>query len=775
MVSPLIPKKISPIIPKDANVKARLRKNLKTMKCEKLLDLPWNWEDDVLVKKVARRNPPPGLKDTIRARPEAWNKEMVAAAFQVSLKGEGLRQRSKAETISKYFRGELSPSDGWKFEQCVNQDLRDVLKFLIPLLKPNKPTRLNMGPVGTIADCLFEGLEVSWGEVILESIQKEVEKISTHRDSYLPAYLIHLYQDGKALTKDENRRLVALKRTMDLEGPEEEEEVQEEPPKVVQTTYEDLSDQEEENLKGKTTEQAKGSDQSENPEAQDPVQDQDDPDVFMTGSTKAILLGLDREPSTYGPQDPSWGIRGRSMCPPTEERVDEYLTDGFGKRFSSYEECEQVFAWFKVMQKKQQVYEESLRVAMAAASVDKPEDLKGEILRQSRISFGRLKQAEDIQLEKGVLQNKVGDLELQLGDVQEDLKKVQDELKEVRKALVLKEKRVRKLKNDRAYRKLLTKRLVEATATAQKVVDRDYSSYLAQELIENWVGPGKKAVDLANTLGKYTDDLTPCLKDLTHQILTSRDYLEARAGTPIGSEEEDEAGTSGASPSATESLPETPNEAEEEGSETEAEEEDEAETDDDEDYVPKSAKKTVSPRPEPRPERHPETSPEPTGAESPIRGLEILQDQAKASPERRTASPERKAASPEKKAASPEGKVALPEEKKALPRRTEATEEKKSPEKKSPSGQVRSPDSTRTSGGEASPDSKIPEWMKVSDPDLDNIPLTTAYGRPILRAEQVQPLLSVDPSSPMALVKALAASVTQDGGQSSSGSKEPEK
>jgi hypothetical protein len=35
-----ISKRLCPIIPKDAIVKARLRKNLKRMECEKLLDLP---------------------------------------------------------------------------------------------------------------------------------------------------------------------------------------------------------------------------------------------------------------------------------------------------------------------------------------------------------------------------------------------------------------------------------------------------------------------------------------------------------------------------------------------------------------------------------------------------------------------------------------------------------------------------------------------------------------------------------------------------------------
>jgi hypothetical protein len=60
-------KRLCLIIPKDPIVKARLMKNLKRMKCEKLLDLPWNWVNNKMVDKVASKSPPPELKTTIRA------------------------------------------------------------------------------------------------------------------------------------------------------------------------------------------------------------------------------------------------------------------------------------------------------------------------------------------------------------------------------------------------------------------------------------------------------------------------------------------------------------------------------------------------------------------------------------------------------------------------------------------------------------------------------------------------------------------------------------
>jgi hypothetical protein len=146
----------------DAIVKARLRKNLKGMECKKLLDLLWNWVNNEMVDKVASKSPPSELKNTIRARPDKWTKEIMAAALQISEERIGLKKRAQAEPYMNYFEEEPSPSDGWRFDQCSNQDLRDVLKFLIRLIKPNKPTRLNVGPIATIADCLFGDLKVSW-------------------------------------------------------------------------------------------------------------------------------------------------------------------------------------------------------------------------------------------------------------------------------------------------------------------------------------------------------------------------------------------------------------------------------------------------------------------------------------------------------------------------------------------------------------------------------------------------------------------------------------
>jgi hypothetical protein len=43
--------------------------------------------------------------------------------------------------------------------------------------------------------------------------------------------------------------------------------------------------------------------------------------------------------------------------------------------------------------------------------------------------------------------------------------------------------------------------------------------------------------------------------------------------------------------------------------------------------------------------------------------------------------------------------------------------------------------------------SKDPEWMGLNDLDLNRIPMTTAYRGPTLIANQVKPLMSMDPGN----------------------------
>jgi hypothetical protein len=43
----------------------------------------------------------------------------------------------------------------------------------------------------------------------------------------------------------------------------------------------------------------------------------------------------------------------------------------------------------------------------------------------------------------------------------------------------------------------MTRDVNAASKVAQDIVDMDHATYMANKVIQNWVGPGKKAVDFA--------------------------------------------------------------------------------------------------------------------------------------------------------------------------------------------------------------------------------------------------------------------------------------
>jgi hypothetical protein len=95
--------------------------------------------------------------------------------------------------------------------QCTHDDLRKVLKFLLPLINPTKPNRVTIEMASTVMDCLINKNKVSWAKLFHQSIRKQVTKLDKVAISYLPAYANTLYVDDNALSKLEKKKYEALK------------------------------------------------------------------------------------------------------------------------------------------------------------------------------------------------------------------------------------------------------------------------------------------------------------------------------------------------------------------------------------------------------------------------------------------------------------------------------------------------------------------------------------------------------------------------------------
>jgi hypothetical protein len=121
-----VSKGLSPQIPQTDSRKKRLRNNLKVMGCNNLLTLPWGYTSNTMLEEIRNRTGPGEFQGLVRASPAQWTKDVIAEAFQVEAAGEGIPAKVAPETYREYFFGSPSASDGWKYSDCREEELRDV-------------------------------------------------------------------------------------------------------------------------------------------------------------------------------------------------------------------------------------------------------------------------------------------------------------------------------------------------------------------------------------------------------------------------------------------------------------------------------------------------------------------------------------------------------------------------------------------------------------------------------------------------------------------------
>jgi uncharacterized protein YhaN len=224
------------------------------------------------------------------------------------------------------------------------------------------------------------------------------------------------------------------------------------------------------------------------------------------------------------------GKMSRMEHPLSKECLEEFNKYGIGRQFLSYVKSEQVLAWFITIRKKQHGYEEVMRKAMATTPVERPEDLVESIVKQCQDFYAKTR--------------KINTLEQQVAKLQEEVKKLEEVQDGLQKEQERQTNRIKKLKNTTALQKAMKRDLNAASKVAQDIVDMDQARYMANKVIQNWVGPRKKAVDFAKALGRYTDDLNNAMEDLGQQIMLTRKYLEVQAGLSHNGSEGDKAGPS---------------------------------------------------------------------------------------------------------------------------------------------------------------------------------------------------------------------------------------
>ena len=175
--TPLILRSVVPAIPKEPGERAYLEEDLTRIGCIGLLNKSWTVKEEKMVRELIVEAPNQ-YEGTIRARPETWEAGRWREAYGFGTGGEGFASRTD-KFIGGKFRNAANPKDGFAIADCKDSRAKRVLEFLIPILYPEKPTRMTVtvGVGNTIFGALLGERKVDWGILLQAVVTKLVDGV----------------------------------------------------------------------------------------------------------------------------------------------------------------------------------------------------------------------------------------------------------------------------------------------------------------------------------------------------------------------------------------------------------------------------------------------------------------------------------------------------------------------------------------------------------------------------------------------------------------------
>ena len=107
----------------------------------------------------------------------------------------------------------MNPKDRFAIADCEDSRAKRLLEFLIPILYPEKPTRVTVTVGNTIIGALLGERKVDWGIILQAVVAKLVEGAQKLKATPIEPYLFHLYMGQEVLNGEE---MVAYEIGLDL-------------------------------------------------------------------------------------------------------------------------------------------------------------------------------------------------------------------------------------------------------------------------------------------------------------------------------------------------------------------------------------------------------------------------------------------------------------------------------------------------------------------------------------------------------------------------------
>ena len=205
-----------------------LKEDLQSLGCAGLMERPWNLKNEefiqqfVLIRegKLERNNM---FDTTIRDRPKEWTTGVWREVYDFQPGGSGLANRIDLYIEGK-FRNDADPKDGFPVRKCMDPRERRLLEFIVPIVHPDKPTRVTRMIGNTIFGALSGDRPVDWGKVFCELVQRLVGGAGKAKPPPICPFMYHLYECKGLLTEEEETDYTIAKELNRYEIPPERDE-----------------------------------------------------------------------------------------------------------------------------------------------------------------------------------------------------------------------------------------------------------------------------------------------------------------------------------------------------------------------------------------------------------------------------------------------------------------------------------------------------------------------------------------------------------------------
>ena len=197
-------KAVVPGMPKNVKDKELLEEDLRRIGCHGFLGKPWGLRVEEMVAELI------GEKDnrwdgTVRQALEKWTAKEWRKVYNSERGGEGMASQTN-RFIDSMFSGKVNPKDRYAVADCRDPRVRRLLEFLVPLLYPEKPTRVTITIGNTIFGALSGERPVDWGVVVKDVVQRLLSGMGKSKATPICPYIFHLYHAHELLFTAEKKK-----------------------------------------------------------------------------------------------------------------------------------------------------------------------------------------------------------------------------------------------------------------------------------------------------------------------------------------------------------------------------------------------------------------------------------------------------------------------------------------------------------------------------------------------------------------------------------------